>query len=256
MRAAENFYHARIAERRDLTEDLWIVRVDPGGEFHFAAGQYATLGVITPERHLERPYSIVSSPYESLVEFFIERIPRGRLTPELHNLQVGDTLTFRKVAKGRFRLDTQSGRRNHLLLCTVTGVAPYVSYVRSLYRDWKQGQFHGEHQLYLLQGASRSWEFGYRREIETVAAEVPWLKYIPTVSRPWEDPDWQGEVGRVDDLLRKDADRWGLTAETTSVYLCGHPGMVENCENILIRARWQKDAMSKELFFPLEKKRA
>jgi NAD(P)H-flavin reductase len=32
-------------ERRDLSEDLWLIRVDPGGPFQFKAGQYATLGV-------------------------------------------------------------------------------------------------------------------------------------------------------------------------------------------------------------------
>jgi len=37
------FYSARIVERRDISSDLWTIRVDPGGEFPFRAGQYATL---------------------------------------------------------------------------------------------------------------------------------------------------------------------------------------------------------------------
>jgi len=36
-------------------------------------------------------------------------------------------------------------------------------------------------------GGSRSLEFGYREEMERVAAEVPWLKFVATISRPWED---------------------------------------------------------------------
>ena len=121
------------------------------------------------------------------MEFFLELVPQGELTPHLHKLQKGDTLTFRKIAKGRFTLDTQSGRTNHFLLSTVTGIAPFVSYVRSLYKEWKEGRFPGEHKLFLIEGASRSWEFGYRAEIEPIAEEVPWLKYVTTVSRPWED---------------------------------------------------------------------
>ena len=136
--AEEKFYQARIVERQDLSEDLWTIRVDPGGEFHFHAGQYATLGIVTPEKHIERPYSIVSAPFEPHLEFFLERVPQGALTPMLFKRQVGDTLTIRKTAKGRFTLDTASGRKNHLLICTVTGVAPFVSYIRTLYRDWKQ----------------------------------------------------------------------------------------------------------------------
>src|SRR5580693_2414039 len=116
--AEEKFYQARIVERQDLSEDLWTIRVDPGGEFHFRAGQYATLGLVTPEKHIERPYSIVSAPFEPHLEFF---------------------------------LDTASGRKNHLLICTVTGVAPFVSYIRTLYKDWKEHRETPEtgHQLYL-----------------------------------------------------------------------------------------------------------
>ena len=173
----------------------------------------------------------------------------GRATPHLHQLKVGDTFTFRKVAKGRFTLDTQSGRTNHLLLSTVTGVAPFVSYIRSLRKDWKEGRFPGQHKLYLIDEASRSWEFGYRQEIEPIAAEAPWLKYVTTVSRPWEDTAWKGEVGRVDDLLRKYTDLWDLAPESTTAYLCGHPSMIEDCKGILHRRGWQKENMREEIYF-------
>src|SRR5260221_309846 len=43
--SAQKHYQARIFERRDLSPDLWIMRIDPGGPFEFRAGQYATLGV-------------------------------------------------------------------------------------------------------------------------------------------------------------------------------------------------------------------
>lgn len=268
--AEEKFYRARIVERQDLTEDLWTIRLDPGGEFHFQAGQYATLGIVTPDKHIERPYSIVSAPSEPHLEFFLERVPQGALTPMLFKCQVGDTLTIRKAAKGRFTLDTVSGRTKHLLVCTVTGVAPFVSYIRTLYKQWKE---HREtsapagatastdatattgadgatgHQLYLLEGASRSWEFGYRQEIERCAAEVPWLHYVSTVSRPWEDSGWQGERGRVDELIRKYADLWGVAPENASVYLCGHPTMIENAKGILLRRGWQKTAVKDEIYF-------
>jgi|SRR5665213_3885445 len=247
--AEEKFYRARIVERKDLSEDLWRIWVDPGGEFNFKAGQYATLGAVTPEKHIERAYSIASAPFEPHLEFFLERVPQGALTPLLHKGQVGDTVTLRKVPKGRFTLDTVSGRKNHLLLCTVTGIAPFVSYVRTLRKEWAEGNYDGSHKLYLLEGASRSWEFGYRQEIENYAAEVPWLKYVSTISRPWEDSGWKGELGRVDDLLRKYTDLWDLAPETTSVYLCGHPTMIENGKGILLRRGWNKISMKEEVYF-------
>jgi ferredoxin/flavodoxin---NADP+ reductase len=247
--APDKFYTARIVDRRDVAEDLWMLRVNPGGEFKFVAGQYATLGVPVLDTRIERPYTIVSSPYEPELEFFLENVPHGELTPLLHKLQVGAEVTLRKIAKGRFTLDLRSDHRDHLLLCTVTGVAPYVSYVRTLHADWKRNRFPGDIRLFVIQGASRSWEFGYREEIERIAAEVPWLMYVPTVSRPWEDPAWQGERGRVDDLIRKYADLWQLAPHETTAYLCGHPMMTERGIAILERAGFPKTSIKSEAYW-------
>jgi ferredoxin/flavodoxin---NADP+ reductase len=245
----DKFYRAKITRRADFAPDLWMIRIQPGGEFKFAPGQYATLGVEGPEKRSERPYSIVSSPYEEEIEFFFELVPHGELTPLLYKLQLGDELLMRKACKGRFTLDTKSGRTNHLLVSTVTGVAPFVSYVRTLYKDWKEGKYAGEHKLFLLNGASRSWEFGYREELEKFAQEVPWLKYVPCVSRPWEDDKWKGEVGRVDDVLRKYADLWGLNGSNAVGYLCGHPDMIEHGKGMLKRIGFQKEVLKEEIYW-------
>lgn len=246
----ERFFRPRITKRFDLAPELWTIRLQVGSEFTFIPGQYATLGVDGPDqKRRERPYSIVSSPHENEVEFFLELVPQGDLTPLLHQLQVGDELFMRKAAKGRFTLDTTSGRRNHLLVCTGTGVAPYVSYVRSLYQDWKNGRFQGEHNLFLLSGVSRSSEFAYCQELEKYAQEVPWLQFVPTISRPWEDEQWKGETGRVDDLLRKYSDQWKLTATNSVAYLCGHPEMIEHSKGILKRIGFSKEFLKEEFYW-------
>lgn len=236
MRVSDDkFYHACITQRVDVAPDLWMFRIQPGGEFTFAPGQFATLGLVEGDKRIERPYSIVSAPSESELEFFFELVPEGALTPRLHKLQPGDEVLMRKIPKGKFTLETGNGRTNHLLVSTVTGVAPFVSFVRTLYKDWKAGCFAGEHRLYLLNGASRPWEFGYRDELNRFAHEVPWFKYVPTVSRPWDHSDWPGEIGRADDVLRKYADHWELDASNTHAYLCGHPDMITNSKAILKR---------------------
>ena len=247
----DKFLPARILDRREIAEDLFILKIDPGGPYTYLAGQYATLGVDMTERPLERPYSIASSPYEPVLEFFVERVPEGKLTPILYEMKKDTPLLLRRFAKGRFTLDLRSGRKNHLLVATVTGVAPYISYVRTLYQDWKTGgtPMPGEHRLFCLQGSSHVHEFGYRDELEKIAAETPWLKYVPSISRPWDNPDWHGELGRVDDLIRKYIEVWNLSPADTTAYLCGHPGMVETGRGMLSRAGWKKDAIQDEVYF-------
>jgi len=156
---------------------------------------------------------------------------------------------MRKSAKGLFTLDQKSGRTNHFLVSTVTGVAPFVSYVRTLYRQWKEGTFKGENKLFLLNGASRSWEFGYTDELCKFAAEVPWFKYVPTVSRPWDDDKWTGEMGRVDDVMRKYSDLWELDGTNSVAYLCGHPDMIENGKSILKRIGFTKQHLKEEVYW-------
>jgi ferredoxin/flavodoxin---NADP+ reductase len=250
MSLDDKHFRARITRRADFAPDLWMIRVDPGAEFPFVAGQYATLGVEKDTRRLERPYSIASSPYEKELEFFFELVPNGETTPPLYDLQLGDEVLVRKSAKGRFTLDrAQPGRTNHLMVSTVTGVAPFVSYVRTLFKEWKEGRFAGDHQLFLLNGASRSWEFGYREELENFAKQVPWFHSVFAVSRPREDESWRGEVGRVDDLIRKYADQWGCSAANSIAYLCGHPEMVEHGKGILKRIGFTKENLREEVYW-------
>jgi len=245
----DKFYQARITHRREIASDLWAIRLDPGGPFQFTAGQYATLGVRTPEKHIERAYSIVSSPYEPELEIFIELVPQGELTPLLYKLQTGDVMTMRKISKGRFTLDQKSGHKNHLLLSTVTGVAPFVSYARTLHKDWKENRLTADTHLYLINAASRSYEFGYREELERLAAEVPWFTYVPAISRPWEDAAWRGECGRCEDIIRKYADQWGLAPSNTTGYLCGHPQMIEHGKGILQRRGFDKKQLKEEIYW-------
>ena len=246
---SDKFYRARIIERREISEDLWVIRVKPESGYPFIPGQYATLGVIAEDKLHERAYSIVSAPHEKFLEFFLELVPGGEVSPKLYSCLVGDELVVRKTTKGCLTLDTSSGRINHLLLATVTGVAPFVSMVRSLYHQAKDKRFAVTQKLFVIDGASRSWELGYREELAGIAAEVDWLTYVPTVSRPWEDSSWRGETGRVDDLVRKYADSWGLTGGNTTAYICGHPSMIENAKGILKRHGWQGDAVKEEAFF-------
>jgi len=248
MAPDDKFYRAKITQRTDFAPDLWSVRVEPGGEFCFRPGQYATLGVRGADRRSERAYSIVSSPHEKEIEFFFELVPDGELTPQLHALQSGDEILMRKVAKGRFLLDTNGPRKNHLLVSTVTGIAPFISYIRSLDKDSRDGTFPEGHRVFLLTGGSRSWELAYHDEVARLASEANWLTYVATISRPWEDEKWNGETGRVDDVLRKYTDR-GLTGEDTLAYLCGHPQMIEQSKSILQRKGLPKEAIKEEVYW-------
>ncbi|MBI1983051.1 MAG: ferredoxin--NADP reductase [Acidobacteria bacterium] len=246
--AQQVYQKAELVERKDYAEDLWSIRIRPEEPLVFRPGQYATLGMWEGGKVVERPYSIVSSPLEEEVEFFFELVPHGGLTPRMHEAKVGETVVMRRQAKGLFTFDDKSGNAQHFMLGTVTGVAPYVSMVRTLAREPSNTRPPG-FRVVLVHSASRSWEFAYREEVEKIAGKSNWLTYIPTVSRPWEDPSWNGEVGRAEDVLRKYLDDLKLEPSNTTAYLCGHPQMIVNAQGILERRGFKKEHVRQELYW-------
>jgi ferredoxin/flavodoxin---NADP+ reductase len=212
---------ATIVRRVDLTREhfkIWLRTAEP---FPFEPGQYCTVGV----GGVERPYSIVSSPREPLLELFVELIPPplGHLTPLLYELQVGDTLTLRPRAKGVFLLRPEF--RNHVMVSTVTGVAPFVS----MLRYWLEGAL-DDSRMYVLEGASFCDEFGYDEELTQLAERHANVQFVPTCSRP-DDPRnarWSGQVGRVHTIVERYVSEWQLEPAATCLYACGHPQMIED----------------------------
>src|SRR5215467_11874258 len=116
--SAPNFYRANLIERTNFTEDLALFRFRPEGEFTFKPGQYATLAVEHNGKLIQRPYSIVSSPYENFLEFFIELVPRGELTPRIWDLKQGDYVLVRSRIVGAFTRDDKAGMNRHVMAAT------------------------------------------------------------------------------------------------------------------------------------------
>ena len=241
-----NHCPAELIERRDVSANLAIFRFRVAERPSFTAGQYATISIGVDGDVVERPYSIVSSPHQPFLELFIELVPDGNITPKLWELKLGSTILVRRRIVGQFTLDTSV--THHLMLATVTGVAPFVSILRTQQIDRERGAT-SNHQFVVIHGASHSADFGtYRSELEELS-RAGWLAYIPTVSRPWAEPSWKGETGRIEDILRKHADQLGFDHSNSVAYACGHPKMVANVKEILARARFCKDQIKEEKYF-------
>ena len=120
---------AELIERRDVSANLAIFRFRVVQRPSFTAGQYATISIAVAGDVGERPYSIVSSPHEPFLEFFIELVPGGNITPKLWELKPGSSILVRRRIVGQFTLDTSV--TPHLMLATVTGVAPFISILRT-----------------------------------------------------------------------------------------------------------------------------
>jgi len=221
------FMWAKLTKKEQLTEDLWKMWLKPEEKFDFKPGQYCTIG----SGGIERAYSIASSPDEDQIELFIELVPPpdGNLTPLLNELNVGDTVTMRLRAKGIFVLKPEF--KNHVMVGTVTGVAPYVSMMRKHLKESESS----DKNFIILEGASYSDEFGYDEELMLLDKSNNNVTFEASVSRPDEERNdsWTGYKGRVNNIILDRLDEWGLNPSETIVYACGHPGMIEDVKEKL-----------------------
>ena len=253
-------YNATVSQRLDVAPGLAIFRIVPDGPlFDFKAGQYTVLGLHRkearyadadaeleisikrdPEELIRRAYSIASSSLErEYIEFYIILVKSGELTPRLFNLKVGDRLFLGPKATGMFTLDKVPEGKNVLLAATGTGLAPYISMVRTQLSE------HRERKFVVMHGAAHSWDLAYRDELKTLCRYFPNLSYIPTISDAHEDRTWKGHTGWVQHLLEdgtvEKESGSSIHPEAYDVFLCGNPGMVEDMMRILGERGFTKD---------------
>ncbi|HEY6468851.1 MAG TPA: FAD-binding oxidoreductase [Candidatus Dormibacteraeota bacterium] len=245
----EKYASATVVSRRDPAPDLWIIRIRADAELPYRPGQYVTVGLQVDGRIIERPYSICSSPIEDEIELFIERVPGGELSDPLFALGVGGELIVRRRTKGLFLKEAPIVDQPHLFVATVTGIAPFVSLLRTLVSRASSGDWTPV-PVITLQGAARSEELSYADELTALDRQFDWFTYVPTVSRPWEDPDWPGERGRVEDVMRKHSDAAGMVPGYGGIFLCGHPGMISGARAIMRRAGFDDKAIREEQYWP------
>lgn len=242
----EKPYEATVIRRKDFTRDLfslWLwLGLNGKEKLPFKSGQYCTVGL----NGIWRAYSIVSAPHENALELFVELVPppEGQLTPHLHTLNIGDTVLVLPKAKGIFTFDPKF--TNHIMVATVTGIAPFVSMIRDHIQrglSAEQARYH----FYVLHGASYLDEFCYREELEEVMRARPAgidLVYEPTVSRPHEkrNASWRGRSGRVNFVLERFPFQWGLSPDDSIIYACGHPEMVKDVKQRFAPKGWKVKA--------------
>ncbi len=242
-------YNAVLEGRDDLTPSLGIFRVVPDEALPadgpwFEPGQYLVIGLNNekvPELGgVQRQMSIASAPEETgHIEFYIrfvsEPSSKNPLTHLLWERTVGDRIFIRSKPKGKFTVADTIGwedRRRKVFVSAGTGLAPFLSVVRSIHHKEPSRDL-GE--FVILHGASYPDDLGYREELEGLAATAG-LPYVPTVSRPKESDGWTGATGRAEDQFLPDRlgdfeERAGfapgeLRPENAVLYVCGLQGTI------------------------------
>ena len=254
---SDNTQTVTVLSKTTWTPNLFSFTVSRPDSFKFTAGQFVRLGV-NPS-HLNyykqqgeagndvsndalnedifRAYSIVSSPFDEVLEFFSIVIPDGAFTSQLQHLEVGDELLLNTMPFGFLTLARYQKPlpKDLWLLATGTGLAPFLSMLQDL-KTWEDY----EH-IILAYSARSIEELAYVDKIKSLQEDFGSLVdnpakliFIPIVTR---EPVEGTLTERLPKLLLDGTlqERAGiaLDVDSTQVMLCGNPDMVEDTKETL-----------------------
>ena len=258
---SDNIQTVTVLSKTTWTPNLFSFTVSRPDSFKFTAGQFVRLGVNpsqlsyykqqaavngdasnkelneTLNEDIFRAYSIVSSPFDEVLEFFSIVIPDGAFTSQLQHLQVGDELLLNTMPFGFLTLARYQKPlpKDLWLLATGTGLAPFLSMLQDL-KTWEDY----EH-IILAYSARSAEELAYVEKIETLQEDFGSLVdnpakliFIPIVTREAVEGALTERFPKLllDGTLQQRAGI-ALDIDSTHVMLCGNPEMVEDTKETL-----------------------
>lgn len=243
----------QLISRENITENLAIFRFkhsDNSRIDDFEPGQFVNLGLKLDEKEItHRAYSISSPPNEkNYYEYYIkhkEHPTLGKFTTALFKMDLGD-LVFLQSPRGAFTIedkkpDGMPDQRQMILVCSGTGLAPFMSYILHLKNTGSRKK------IILVHAVSFAQELGYKEILEKLSSEKNDLwdfTYIPTVSRPNDklSERWNGNVGRAESILSGIERPYSklekilgesVIPDNSFFYLCGYKNMVDSVISML-----------------------
>ncbi|QWC00160.1 2Fe-2S iron-sulfur cluster binding domain-containing protein [Mycoplasmatota bacterium] len=228
-------YTCEVINIKDLTYDIKLVQfqfINPK-TMSFKPGQYAQLRV--PGIEIIRAYSIASNPkVTDKIELIIRMVPKGKATTFVHKaLELGDKVIV-TGPYGNFYLQEDSDK-DIVCIAGGSGKAPIRSILHYL-KD--QGMPRNVKYFF---GARSKKDLYYTEEFVELAKEYPNFEYIPALSDPLPEDNWDGAIGLITDVL----DQNSGDLSDSEAYLCGSPGMINACIEVLNK----HDIKSENVFY-------
>jgi Na+-transporting NADH:ubiquinone oxidoreductase subunit F len=214
-------FWSKVVEIEDLTHDIKRIKFEMTEEFPFKPGQYLQIEV--PGIETTRAYSIASDSKDFYhPEVIIRLVPGGVATKFVHKaMEVGDKIKITGPF-GDFFLQEDS-TRPIIMIAGGSGMAPIRSII---YKLMDQG--FPRKATYFF-GARTKKDLYYTEYFLDIAKKFPNFKYVPALSTPLPEDNWDLDIGLITDVVRRHTD--DLSGH--EAYLCGSPGMIDACIKVL-----------------------
>jgi CDP-4-dehydro-6-deoxyglucose reductase, E3 len=211
---------ARLLESREIAPKVrhLLFELEDVASFSYVPGQFASLTADINGSPITRAYSFASPAHGSRIELCLNRVPEGKFSPYLFEMQPGDRIQMTGPWGGFiFRQPVEDS----ILVAAGTGIVPFRAMLQDqLSRD-------SVHQFTLIFGVRYEHSILYREEFEQLARDHPNFHFWPTLSRP--EPSWTGRTGHVQAHLSEAI----VDRRDVNVFICGLKAMVDDVRSIL-----------------------
>jgi ferredoxin--NADP+ reductase len=224
----------KVIENRAWTDTLFSLRVECP-RLSFTAGQFVRIGLDLGAERIARPFSFVNAPEDPVMEFYGVVVPEGPLSPALARLKAGDTLHVADNPAGWLILSEVPPAEELWLVATGTGIAPYLSMLRTE-APWQRYK-----RVVLVHAVRHAKELVYRDLIAGLQSRRPQLKVLRFVSRETARGALEGRVPAAIRDGRLEAAAFPIAPERSQFMLCGNPEMLRDAAAALAEKGLRKN---------------
>ena len=207
---------ARVQKMQRLASDIMLIELKlPAAErLQFLAGQYIDILLKDGSR---RSFSMANAPHnDAALQLHMRNYGGPFSTHVFSTMKERDILRF-EGPLGTFYMRDNT-EKPAILLASGTGFAPVKAMLEHAFHS------HCTRPLILYWGARKRADFYMHELVEQWTREHHHFKYVPVLSEPLPEDEWQGRTGFVHQAVMDDmADMSGC-----QVYACGVPAMVES----------------------------
>ncbi|MDD5458019.1 MAG: 2Fe-2S iron-sulfur cluster binding domain-containing protein [Phycisphaerae bacterium] len=218
-------FGAEVEYAAMLTHDIreLRMRLKEPAQISQRPGQYAQIEASSPDGPVYRAYSISSPSYESdVIELMVRLVPGGVGSTYLHNLKVGDSVSF-TGPYGEFYLNEDPSVE---IICVGggCGMAPMKNIIYTLYSRWP------DRSCWLFFGCRTTDDVFYLKQFQQLAQKHPNFHVVYALSDESNgDGQWEGERG----FIHLAVDKKLKTGVERQAFLCGPPPMIEAVTRVL-----------------------
>jgi ferredoxin/flavodoxin---NADP+ reductase len=219
----------RVIENKHWTDALFSLRVE-APRIAFEAGQFVRLAL---EENLARPFSFVNPPEDPLLEFYGIVVPEGPLSPRLARLRAGERLLVATNPAGFLMLSELPDAETLWLVSTGTGIAPFLSILRTA-APWRRFG-----SVVLVHAVRHARELVYQDLIRDISKDRG-LRTVTFVSREAAAGSLAGRIPAAMRDGRLEAAAGLELNQNSHVMLCGNPQMLKDAAAALVERGLRK----------------